>query len=117
MADSSTILQGLEPSWTSLLLFPLSILTLLFSMVIADRWVGGIDFGPILWILPRAVALCALVTAVNFLSWGVILSAPVWYFGLMGLFHLSFREAAVLTNINWPVMVVWKVLLAILIIE
>lgn len=114
MDVSFTIVQGLAPSWTSLVLFPLSIVTLLFSMVIADRWLGGIAFGTVDRILPRAAVLCVVVTAINCVSWGIVLSAAIWYVGLIWLFDLTAREAAVLTQINWPILLLWRLLIAIL---
>jgi hypothetical protein len=42
---------------------------------------------------------------------GIFLSGPVWYFGLMGLFHLDFRETRILTQVNWGMNVIWKLLL------
>jgi hypothetical protein len=114
MDISFTIVQGLEPSWTSLLLLPLSILTLLLSMMLADRWLGGVAFGSVDWLLPRAALLCGVVTAINYVSWGIVLSAVIWYVGLIWLFDLTAREATVLTQINWPIMLLWRVLIAIL---
>ncbi len=97
--------------WAAILFFGLSLLTLLFSMIVASRWAGGIEFGHIGQILPRAGLLLLLVTAVNFLTCGVLLAGPIWLFGLMYLFQLDFREARILTRINWGMNLVWRLLL------
>jgi len=115
MDIADRLLQGLQPSLASLLLLlPLSLLTLLFSMIVASRVAGGIDFSPVHSVAARAGILILAVTALNYLSWGLLLAGPVWFFGLMGLFQLSVRETRILTQISWPLMVVWKVLVLLL---
>jgi hypothetical protein len=93
------------------LLFALSTLTLLFSMIVASRLAGGIDFGPASTVTAKGAALLAVVTSLNFLDFGLFLAGPVWFFGLMALFHLDFRQTRILTRINWGMNVVWKLLL------
>lgn len=93
------------------LLFFLSALTLIFSMIVASRLAGGIDFGPITIVAPKAALLLALVTAVNLLDCGIFLAGPVWFFGLMGLFGLDLQQTRTLTKVNWGMNLVWKVLL------
>jgi hypothetical protein len=117
MEFAESLLKGMPPTPLSVaILVPLAVLTLLFSMILASWWVGGIDFGPVHHVAAKAAVLIVIVTAINFLSWGILLAGPVWFFGLMGLFRLSIRETRVLTEINWPLMVVWRVLVGILLL-
>jgi hypothetical protein len=95
-------------------LYGLGLLTLLFSMIVASRLAGGIDFGTLGYILPRAALLLALVTAINLFTCGVLLAGPVWFFGLMLLFDMDLRQTRTLTKINWGMNLVWKLLLTVL---
>jgi hypothetical protein len=94
-----------------LLLFGLSTLTLLFSMIVASRRAGGIDFGPAHIVALKGAGLLAVVTLLNAFTCGMVLAGPVWLFGLMGLYRLDFREAGILTRINWLMNLIWKLLL------
>ncbi len=96
------------------LMFLLSTLTLLFSMIVAGRLVSGIDFGPLSLILVKGAGLLLVVNLLHLLTVGLLIAAPVWYFGLMFLFDLDRRQTATLTKINWGMMVVWKLLLLVL---
>src|SRR4051812_4727747 len=82
--------------WPACLFFGLTVLTLLFSMILASRLAGGIDFGHISHIAPRAALLLLVVNAINLVDCGVLLAGPVWFFGLMLLFRLDFRETRML---------------------
>jgi hypothetical protein len=95
------------------LMFALSTLTLLFSMIVASRLAGGIDFGAATTVTAKGAALLAVVTALNFVGFGLFLAGPVWFFGLMFLYHLDFRQTRILTRINWGMNVLWKLLLLI----
>jgi hypothetical protein len=55
------------------LMFALSTLTLLFSMIVASRLAGGIDFGSFATETAKGAALLAVVTALNFVSFGLFL--------------------------------------------
>src|SRR5213078_2434327 len=88
-------------------------LPLTISMIVASRLAGGIDFGPAAVVVPKGAALLAVVTAINYLECGLVLAGPVWLFGLMGLFRLEYRQARILTQVNWGVNLVWKILLTI----
>ena len=106
-------LAGMHPSWLSLLLYPLSICTLLFSMVVASRCGSGIAFGAAGPALAKAALLSGLVTLVNFFTCGIVLAGLVWFLGLIWLFDLRPREARLLMQINWFVTILFKVLVAI----
>ena len=101
-------------AWTILPLFLLGVLTLVFSMVVASRLGGGIDFGSLSGVLAKGSTLLAVVTLINCFDFGILLAGPVWFFGLMLLFHLDLREARLLTRINWGVNLIWKLLLTLL---
>jgi hypothetical protein len=96
------------------LMFALSTLTLLFSMIVASRLAGGIDFGSVAIVTGKGAALLAVVTALNFVGCGLFLAGPVWFFGLMYFFRLDFRQTRILTRINWGMNVIWKLLLLVL---
>jgi hypothetical protein len=109
----SSLLRGPAFSPLSFLLYlALGTLTLAFSMILASRLAGGIDFGPATTVIPRGAGLLAAVTAVNYLDCGLLLAGPLWLFGLMGLFGLDYRQARVLAQVNWAVNLLWKLLLA-----
>jgi hypothetical protein len=97
--------------WPACLFFSQTVLTLLFSMIVTSQMAGGIDFGHISYIAPRALVLLLLVNAINLVDCGVLLAGPVWFLGLMFLFQLDFRETRMLTRINWGMNLVWKLLL------
>src|SRR5262245_46557561 len=94
-------------------MFLLGTLTLLFSMIVASRLAGGIDFGHAHVIIAKGAGLLALVTAVNFVDCGIFLAGPIWFFGLMYLFGLDYRQTRVLTEVNWGLSLLWKVLLIV----
>ena len=89
------------------LLYLLGALTLVFSMIVASRLAGGIDFRPITVVLPKGAALLAVVTAVNLLDCGLFLAGPIWFFGLMLLFGLNLRQTRTLTEVNWFSPLTW----------
>lgn len=92
----------------------LSTLTLVFSMIVASRLHGGIDFGSPTQVIPRGAALIIAVTALNFVDCGVFLAGPVWFFGLMWLFQLDWASTRRLTQVNWGMNLLWKILLTLL---
>lgn len=107
-------LSGLAPDlWTGLLLFGLGTLTLVFSMIVASRLAGGIDFGPAGTVLLKGAGLLGIVTALQFFDFGILVTGLAWFFGLMLLFRLDFRETALLTRINWGMNLVWKLLIVV----
>src|SRR5438876_7322776 len=102
MDVSKHVLGGLAPGLVpGVLLFVLGTLTLVFSMIVASRLAGGIDFGPAQIVIPKGAALLAVVTAVNFIDCGVLLAGPIWFFGLMFLFGLDYKQTRILTEVNW----------------
>ncbi len=110
--SSQLFIQGLRFGLlTLLLMFVLSALTLLFSMMVASYLRGGIDFGPVTTVMMKGLGLLGAVTVINFLSCGIFLTGPVWFFGLMYLYGLDIRETRTLTGVNWSMNLVWKLLL------
>ena len=96
--------------------FALGTLTLVFSMIVASRLHGGIDFGSPAHVIPRGAALLLVTTALNLIDCGIFLAGPVWFFGLMWLFHLDWPSTRRLAQVNWGMNFVWKVLLALLLL-
>ena len=75
---------------------------LIVSMIIASALFGGIDFGSLHIVIAKSVPLLALVYAVcliPFLGW--LLAIPIWWGGLMLIFHLDFWEVRTLVLVNW----------------
>ncbi len=114
MDDVSThLLRGAPFNLLSFfLLLGLGTLTLVFSMIVASRLAGGIDFGPASIVIPKGAALLAVVSAINYVDCGLLLAGPVWLFGLMYLYDLGYRQARILTQVNWGMNMVWKLLIA-----
>ena len=112
MEDVQHFFSGipLEPV-PALSFFALTVLTLIISMIIASQLSGGMDFGPIQHVAPKAAGLLLAVNVVNFLTCGILLAGLVWLFGLMILFQLEYREARMLARINWGMNLLWKLLL------
>ncbi len=109
------LIEGIPPKWYLMIpLYLLGLLTLIFSMIVASRLAGGIDFGTIGYVLPRAGGLLAVVTVMNFFMCGALLSGPVWYFGLMFLFDMDRRQTRTLSKVNWAMNLVWKGLLTMM---
>lgn len=92
-------------------MFLLGTLTLVFSMIAASRLAGSIDFGPAHIVIPKGAALLAVATAVNFIDCGIFLAGPIWFFGLMLLFGLDYKQTRILTEVNWGMNFLWKLLL------
>ena len=46
----------------------------------------------------------------------LFLAGPVWFFGLMWLFHLDWDSTRRLTQVNWGMNFVWKLLLTLLLL-
>ncbi len=112
MKLSDVLLNGIP--WNPFLaiaLFLLGILTLLFSMIVASRLAGGIDFGSVTSILPKAAGILAAITLVNFFTCGILIAGPIWFLGLMFLFDLEYREARILAKVNWAMNLLWKILI------
>ncbi len=77
------ILGGLPLGpWFLLGWLALGTLTLVFSMIVASRLHGGIDFGSPAQVIPRGAALLAVTTALNLFECGLFLAGPVWFFGM-----------------------------------
>lgn len=100
-----------------LALYVLGVITALFSMIVASRIAGGIDFGTIQFILPRLLVLLALTTICQFFWLGTLIAGPVWIFGLMFFLQMDYRETRTLAKINWLVNCIWKVLLTMIFIK
>lgn len=106
---ASNLIRGLPwQPWLLLLWLPVQVGTLLASMVIADRVAGGIDFGSLSAAVAKGGALILATTALAFIDGGIVLSAPVWFFGLMAAFRLSVSETRLLAAINWGIAGLFK---------
>jgi hypothetical protein len=77
-----------------LLLFFASALILAASLMVSSSFVGGIEFGPAHVALAKGALLLAGVNLVALVpSYGVWLTLPVWWLGLVLLFRVDFFAA------------------------
>jgi hypothetical protein len=114
MDFTERFLGGLPWSWSSLVfLLLLQTLTLLFSMIVASRLAGGIDFGAAPTVAAKSAGLLALIALLNFVNLGILLAGPVWFLGLMFLFSLDYKQTRKLSKINWSMNALWKLLLVL----
>jgi hypothetical protein len=91
-------------------MIPVSTGILILSMIISSSIAGGIEFGEVHVVIPKAIGLLLLVNIVQIIIpslFGVpgyytrLIALPVWLFGLMLLFHLDLWEARFLIFVNW----------------
>jgi DNA-directed RNA polymerase subunit M/transcription elongation factor TFIIS len=84
-----------------LIMLPISTVILILSMIISSALAGGIEFGEVHIVIPKALILLLVVNLISLLPLGGYLALPFWVFGLMALFKLDFWEARFLFLINW----------------
>jgi hypothetical protein len=84
-----------------LIMLPISTVILILSMIISSAIAGGIEFGEVHIVIPKALILLLVVNLISLLPLGGYLALPFWVFGLMALFKLDFWEARFLFVINW----------------
>jgi hypothetical protein len=84
-----------------LIMLPISAVILIVSMVASSAIAGGIEFGEVHVVVPKAIALLVVVNLVSVLPFGFFLALPIWIVGLMALFKLDFWEARILFAVNW----------------
>jgi hypothetical protein len=114
MELTERFLGGLPWNWLTLLfLFALQTLTLLFSMIVASRLVGGIDFGAASTVTVKSAGLLAVIAILNFIPLGILLAGPVWFLGLMFLFSLDYKQTRKLSKVNWGMNALCKLLLVL----
>lgn len=87
--------------WLSISI-PVSTVILIVSMILSSAIAGGIEFGEIQVVIPKAMALLLIVNLVAMVPFGGwLLTFPVWVLGLMFLFRLDIWEARFLFVVNW----------------
>jgi hypothetical protein len=106
------------------ILVPASLLILILSMFISSAIAGGIDFGEVHIVIPKALLLLLIVDTVAAFPVesrvaSLLLSAAtlvIWLVGLMYFFNLDFSEARILVGVNWVLnfLVHWLIFMAIL---
>jgi hypothetical protein len=84
-----------------ILTFAASIVILVVSMMLTSSALGGVEFGQVHVVIFKGAVLLLAVNGIGLLPYGVWLSLPVWWLGLMVLFHIDFWEARTLVVINW----------------
>jgi hypothetical protein len=95
-----------------LIMLPVSVVILIVSMFISSAVAGGIEFGEVHVVVPKALALLVVVNLVSIIPYaGFWLSIPIWIVGLMMLFQLDIWEARVLFLINWGLGTVVRIFL------
>jgi hypothetical protein len=80
---------------------PVSAIILVVSMIISSGLGGGIEFGEVHVVIPKALGLLFVVNLIGLLPFGIFLAFPVWAIGLMVLFKLDLWETRVLITVNW----------------
>jgi hypothetical protein len=84
------------------IMIPISTVILILSMIISSALGGGIEFGEVHVVIPKAIGLLIVVTLVSLIPFvGWILTFPIWVIGLMVLFRLDVWEARFVFIINW----------------
>jgi hypothetical protein len=79
----------------------ISVVILIISMFITSAIGGGVDFGQVHIVLAKAIPLLIVVNLLQLVPFGIVLSIPIWWIGLMVLFRLDFWEVRTLVAINW----------------
>ena len=75
---------------------------LIVSMIITSAITGGIDFGEIHIVIPKAITLLLIVDLIILLvPFGGFITLPIWIAGLMIFFRLDFWETRLLFIVNW----------------
>ena len=74
---------------------------LIISMIISSAIHGGIEFGEVHIVIPKALGLLLVVNLISLLPGGWLFALGIWFLGLMYLFRLDVWEARVLIFINW----------------
>lgn len=82
-------------------LLAISVVILIISMLITSALGGGVEFGEVHIVLAKAVPLLIVVSVLELVPFGVFLSIPIWWIGLMILFRLDFWEVRTLVGVNW----------------
>lgn len=83
------------------ILLAISVVILIISMFITSALGGGVDFGQVHVVLAKAIPLLIVVSLLELVPFGIVLSIPIWWIGLMVLFRLDFWEVRTLVFINW----------------
>jgi hypothetical protein len=83
------------------ILLAISVVILIISMFITSALGGGVEFGQVHIVLAKAIPLLIVVSLLQLVPFGIVISIPVWWVGLMLLFHLDFWEVRTLVAINW----------------
>lgn len=93
------------------ILLPISTAILIVSMLLTSKFMGGVEFGTVGAVVAKGALLILLVDGITLIPYGLWLSLPLWWVGLMVLFGLDFWEARTLVFINWALNAVAKLLI------
>jgi len=84
------------------IMLPISIVILIISMFISSAIVGGIDFGEVHVVIPKALILLLITNPIYAIPCiGGFLALPIWFIGLMLVFRMEIWETRVLVIVNW----------------
>jgi hypothetical protein len=85
-----------------LISIPISAVILVISMIISSAIGGGIEFGEVHVVIPKALGLIFVVNLVSLIPFvGWFIALLVWVGGLMSLFKLDMQETRILVAVNW----------------
>jgi hypothetical protein len=93
-------------------LFVISTIILIVSMIITSNLMGGVEFGAVHHVILKGAGLLVLINLLALIPYvGIWLTLPVWWGGLMVLFHIDFWEARTLVFVNWGLNLLVKLFL------
>lgn len=84
-----------------IIMLPISTVILIVSMILSSAIAGGIEFGEVHIVIPKALILLLVVNLISLIPFGGYIALLFWLFGLMMLFKLDLWEARFLVAINW----------------
>jgi hypothetical protein len=93
------------------IMVPISTVILIVSMILSSLLAGGIDFGEVHIVIPKAIFLLLVINLVMLVPFGAFLVFPIWLVGLLMLFSLDLWECRFLIAINWILNLIVKALL------
>lgn len=94
-----------------LIMLPISTVILILSMFLSSALAGGIEFGEVHIVVPKALVLLLVINLISLLPLGGYIALPFWLFGLMFLFKLDLWETRFLFGINWALNLVVRIFL------
>ena len=98
---------------------PVGLIILAVSIFISNMIGAGIEVGDLRATIPMVIGLLCVSTMIIFIMpfLGWFIGIPVWWLGLMRIFHLDLWETRVLFIINWGCQRIVKLLIVAIVIS